>query len=369
MLDLYYTDAPLNYVFVGFDYIIAIFIFQLGLLFIRNWYKEAKKQLKNAIVLGFGSYFILFSIGLLILFYITNHAMSIQQFDFYYIFSIYLRGIAGIILAFLLERTIQPILKTKYLISLALIGLFLIIPLFLATQFLYPILNSINLILIILPLIFTLYFIRNTLGEVRQKLIISVPGFVLLGFGLYITTPEILQFIVVTSIFSFITVLLIKMLTIIGIVLVIYGFNGYSFFLESQWRESLISLQIIDKTRVKVLYHKDFLGNPLESGEIFAGGISGIERLVKQFTSSHEGIDIIKLENKLILLSHGEKIITALIVKKNIQNARYILKEITKKFEFFFWDYLKYYESYNSILSQSEIFRPMEMIIRSLIKF
>jgi len=368
-MDSYSMNTALNYVLEGFDYIIALFIFQIGLLFMRNWYKEVKKQLKNAIVLGFGSYFIFFSIGLFIAFYIANHTMPIQQFDFYYIFSIYLRGIAGFILAFFLERTIQSILKTRYLISLALIGIFLIVPLFIVTQHVYSILNSINLVLILFPAIFTLYFIRNAFGKVRQKLIISLPGFILLGSGLYIMTSGILDLMELTSIFFLTIILLLKLLILVGIFLVMYGFNGYPFILESQWKENLISLQIIDKIRLKILFHKNFLENPIKSEEIFAGGISGIEKLVKQFTDSHEGIDIIKLENRLILLSHGEKIITAMIVKKNIQNAHSILKEITKKFEFFFWDYLKYYESYNSILSQSEIFRPMELLIRQLIKF
>jgi hypothetical protein len=155
---------------------------------------------------------------------------------------------------------------------------------------------------------------------------------------------------------------------VFGIVLIMFGFNGYTFFLEAQWKENLIWLFIIDKTRLKILYNKNFLPEAMENEEIFAGGIPGIETIIKQFTQSREGIDVIKLENRLILLSHGEKVITALIVKKNIQNADYILKQITKKFEFFFWDYLKYYESYKSILSQAEIFKPMEMLIRTLLK-
>ena len=367
-MDLYYVDNPLRDVFIAFDYIIAIFILQIGLLFVKQWYKESKKQLRNNIILGFGVYFILFSAGMGIIFYIMNHAMPSQDFDFYFIGSIYLRGIAGIFLAFLLERTIQITLRTRYLISVALMGLLGVIPFCLNTSFLYPVLNAINLLLISLPLIFTLYFIKNTVGGMRRKLFITIPGFLLLGFGLYITTPRILEVIEGTLVNASMVILASKFLTVFGIVLIMFGFNGYTFFLEAQWKENLIWLFIIDKTRLKILYSKNFLPEAMENEEIFAGGIPGIETIIKQFTQSHEGIDVIKLENRLILLSHGEKVITALIVKKNIQNADYILKQITKKFEFFFWDYLKYYESYKSILSQVEIFKTMEMLIRTLLK-
>ena len=366
-MDLYYIDSPLKNVFIGFDYIIAIFILQIGLLFMRKWYKEAEKQSKNFIILGFSAYFILFSIGLFVVFFTMNYVLPGQEFNLLFTVSVFLRGLAGFVLAFTLERTHQTIFRTRYFISLCLIGLLAAVPFILDSPFLYTILNMINFILLALPVGFTVYFIMNNFGVIRQKLIITIPGFLLLGFGLYLTTPRILDIIEAMA-FSSQLILSSKFLTILGMVLILDGFSGFSFFLETQWQENMISLCIIDKTRMKSVYYKNFKGETGESNEIFAGGITGIETVIKQFTSSNEEIDVINLGSKLIILSHGEKIIVALVTKKNLPNARHILKELTRKFEFFFWDYLKYYESYNSILTQSEIFKPMEMLIRNLIK-
>ncbi|MHA1279584.1 MAG: hypothetical protein ACTSQI_05225 [Candidatus Helarchaeota archaeon] len=160
-----------------------------------------------------------------------------------------------------------------------------------------------------------------------------------------------------------------KLLIIIGTVLVLFGFYGYSFFLEADWEKNLISLYIIDRKRQGSLYQKVFLPDEIKNEEVFAGGLIGIGKLMGEITKSDKEMDIINLENKYVLVLKGEKIITALLVKeKNIQHAYYVLKQITTKFERFFWDYLEQYETYKNILSKTEIFKPMEMLIRGIIK-
>ncbi|NVM52272.1 MAG: hypothetical protein HWN66_01125 [Candidatus Helarchaeota archaeon] len=352
----------------GINYVIGLLLFQVGLLFLKQWFVERKKHLKNATILGYGLYFIFFSLGMFMLFFITSHP-PIPTYNIYFIFSIVLRGIGVICLTIVLELKLQKILKTRYLITLTLTVILSVTPFILNFSLFYHVEELINAILLILPMFFIFYFIKNTHGAIRRKLSISLLGFILFGLIINFSTLRVLGLIETSFLYPAFILFPIKLLTIVGISLIFYGFYGYSFFLESQWKENLLELHIIDKERTKCVYHKYFSEERLEHGELFAGGLTGIEKLVKEFTDSQEEIDVITLENKLILLSHGTKIISALIVKKNLQNMRFILKTITSRFEFFFWDYLKFYETYESVLARSEIFKPMEMFIHDLVKF
>ena len=105
------------------------------------------------------------------------------------------------------------------------------------------------------------------------------------------------------------------------------------------------------------------------TGRPFPIGTRIVNKIVGEITKSKKDMDIINLEDKYILIAKGEKIITVLLVKeKNIQHAHYVLSQVTQKFETFFWDYLEQFESYENILSKTEIFKPMEMLIRGILK-
>ena len=102
--------------------------------------------------------------------------------------------------------------------------------------------------------------------------------------------------------------------------------------------------------------------------EIFNECLAGIVKTIKEFSSSSKEIDLINIGENLILLDYGETILTALLVKKDLQHAKYVIHEITSKFELFFWEYLENYNNYMTSYSKEELFRPIEMVIRNLIK-
>ena len=227
--------------------------------------------------------------------------------------------------------------------------------------------NGFNLLFWVSPVLFTIYFERNVYGETKRKLRASLVEFLLLGVGLTVTSYGILNFLEPLESFPYL-LFFSRLLAIFGVVLVFFGFHGYAFFLEYQWKENLISLIIIDKSRTIELYHKDFGGGKLSEGGLLAGGIAGIIKIIKQVTDSKKNIDVINVENKLILLDHGTHIITALFVKKNLQHAQYILTQITTKFEAFFWDYLKSAAVQDASMAPEEISKPMEIMLRDIMK-
>ena len=355
---------------ISINYVIAFFMIQIGVLFFKQWNDERKKHLQNVAILSFGFYFLFFGLAMFLIFYITTHVLPAPVFELYIIIGIMIRGIGVTIFSIVLEYSIKRIFNTRYLISLTLICLLCVFPFFYGNISFQMAVNTISLAILILPIIFTLYFIKYTYGEVQKKLkFTALPGFILFCISLYFTSPRMLESIETLLIYPAFLVFPLKLVALFGMVLVIYGYYGYSFFLESQWRENLVSLHIIDAKRMASLYSKKFLSEAeIVSKDVFAGGIPGLEALIKEFTDANKEVEQINLEKNLIILSHGEKIITAMIVRKYLQHIKYILKQITQRFEMFYWDYLRFYKYYDAILTPEEMFEPMENIIHEIIK-
>jgi hypothetical protein len=55
-----------------------------------------------------------------------------------------------------------------------------------------------------------------------------------------------------------------RILVYFGIILVMHGFRGHSFFLEYQWKENLVALIVIDRERTTSLYYRNFLEEKLK---------------------------------------------------------------------------------------------------------
>ncbi len=364
-MNLIIIEDPLRELIIGINYFIQILIFQMGLLFIKQWKSGFRKQSHNRVVLSYGFYYIFLAISIFFNTFFYYQGLSNLAYDRVLILSAFIRGIGGTLFSINIENFIQKVLKTRYLFSIFFIIILFVVPLFQNNPLLYQTLNFFNLFYFSLPFIFTLFFIRNTFDEVRKKLKISLFGIVLLFLGISFSTETRLEWI--TSIIPNISLvkIIFQLVSVFGIFLFSYGVAGYSFSLELQWQNNLISLYIIDIKSNFCLYNKNYLESEIKSEQIFAGGIAGVIKIIKKFTSSHKNLDVIHIENKFILIEFGKNIITAMIIKKNLLNARYILKEITRMFEFYFWDYL---ENRDLIADKSEIFKPMEIIMRNLIK-
>ncbi|MFX1449754.1 MAG: hypothetical protein ACFFCM_02855 [Promethearchaeota archaeon] len=358
-------NDPLREIIIGISYFIQILIFQMGLLFIKQWKNGFRKQSHNRVVLSYGFYYISLAVSIFFSSFFYYQGVSNLVYQRILIISAFIRGIGGILFSINIENFIQKVLKTRYLFSILFLGALFAVPFLQNNPFFYQEFDFFNLLFISLPFIFSLFFIRNTFDEVRKKLIISLVGLVLLFLGIYFSTPTRLEWFETKFPSSSIITIIFQLVSLLGIFLFSYGVIGYSFSLELQWQNNLIAIYIIDRRSNSVLYHKDYLECEIKSEEIFAGGIAGIVKIIKDFTNSHKNLDVIHIENKSILLEFGKNIISAMLIKKNLLNAQHILKEITRMFEFYFWDYL---ENRDLKAAQSEIFKPMEIITRNLIK-
>jgi hypothetical protein len=350
----------------AFNYVIVVFLLQISVFFIKQWYDERKKDLINVIILSYGLYFLFFAIGSGIYFYISTNILPNESF--FFILSIIIRGIGGVIFAFVMETKFQQRIKTRYILTINYLGVLIVLPVLFNTALFNPLFNINRILTVLLPIIFTIFFIRETFGGVRRKLIIASIGLILLWGGVLFSSWNVLDIVLSSYTYPYFILFPTKVVAIAGLFLIIYGFHGYSFFLELEWRQNLISLDIIEKAKNKRIYHKAFLEDEAVDEMIFAGGIAGIERFIAEFSESKQELGEVSLEDKLILLAQGEKIITTMIVKKKLQHASYVLNEINKKIEVYFWDYLNYHKFYDVMLKESDIFEPMEILIRSIIQ-
>lgn len=357
---------------MGFNFLIAAFILQIGLYLIKQWYTDKKAYLSNNLILGFGFFFLFLSLSKAIQAYIIVYAYYNEltyiftDFYRYYLLAIAFIALGCIIFAFVIER--QILKKTKYILTISLSILLALIPFSTVYLFSNLILIITEIAIILISTFFFIHAIRQIYGKVRQKLIISLIGVSSIYVELLFASYNIKQVSETLSSYPAFIFFPIQIGAILGCVLIFYGFYGYSFLIESEWRNNLIALFLIDKTRNLELYHKDFLETRIEREELLAGGIAGLIRMVKEFTESQKNIDSINLGNNYLILAHGEKIVSVLLLKKETQIAKHFLKTITLKFEFLFWDYIQYYESFTKTLNQTEIYKPIEILIQDTLK-
>lgn len=356
---------------LALNYIIFVFILQVGLMFFRQWYYERKKNIKNDFILGFALYFLFFSASLFILFHFTYFYSLITRevFEIWFFISILIRGLAAILFSIFIEKRIQRDIRTRYVFTITMVTLLVLSPLFIFIQSLNQLMNIFTVLYAIIPMIATIYFIFNAKIELRKKLIFGLLGiFLVLGTLTFVSDHPYK----LTSLFIDLPIqalIIFKIIMVAGACLIMYAFHDYNFFLTSHWKSNLVSLFIIDKKTGYYLYAKHFLEKEIKDEGQFSGGISGIVKLIQNFSETEKDIDNIQVQDKLIMMDHGNHVITAVIIKKELLDVKLILKEITRKFEIYFKDNLEK-ESFDSdVKSRLQKFKPIENIVYDLIEF
>jgi len=362
-------NSLLTEISLNLNYVLVVFLLQIAGLFGKQWYDDKKRQISNNIILSYALYYVFITAGVGIAFYLSSLGGNpFVLYGDYMIISIILRGIGGVLFAFVLELKILK--QTKFLITIVLLTMVTITPFLINTPFITQALNILSILILTLPFIFTIYFLRKTYGEVRRKLSFAFLGLSLIGTALVLSSYTADQILQILFPYPAFIIFPFKILAIFGVFLLIYGFRGYSFFLEAEWKENLVSFYIIEKTQKTELYHKDFAEGEILQESVFAGGLAGITKIIDELTSekkdfgSKAGFDTINLGKFFIILYSGESIISALLVRKNIQHARYFLQTVTSKFESSFRDLLKA----SDLSKGKEIFKITEMLIRDIIK-
>ncbi|MBD3230384.1 MAG: hypothetical protein GF329_19550 [Candidatus Lokiarchaeota archaeon] len=363
-MDRIYIEGSIVELSNIFNYIISVLILQIGLIFIKYWYLERKKKkLSSSLSLSFGIYYIFLSIGTMVFFLTIYHQISPEILILFQLLSILIRGIGVVIFSITVELYFKNLVKSRFSITISCLILLILIPFLINIPYFPHIVIGFNILQLTIPFLFTIYFIKNTYGKIKKKLRISMIGIILLFIGLFFTTLFFSEIIgLYISNLSFI-IFISKFVSIIGIAFLIYGYTGYSFLLEVQWKKNLISFHIIDTKRNSSIYNKIFHPGELKSSELFTGGISSMNKLINQFTTSNKDVDVIDFEDKYIVLEYGKEIMTAMIVRRLTKNLRYILKEVNLKFENDYWNYLEDSDKKKLLQKETNIRKSVGLII------
>lgn len=358
--------------FLRLNFLILLFIFELSFIFIKQWYVERRKKSENVISLGYGFYYFFIGIGFLIYMirrhYFINMTLwklffFIESSDSYflYILTISIMGFGGFIFCFSLEYKYSQFLKTRYFFTLFLIILGIIAFLMRNTVYFFPFLNFFSGTIALLPVFFNYYLIKNSLGEVRKKLILGTIGLGLSLTGLMGETDQAIKFLILSSFYYEPSLKIFELITIFGLALMLYSFYSFSLMLEVQWKDNLISLFLIDKKTGKEVYIKNFSTAIEERDKLLLAGMKGIISMVNELSGNNKtNLKIIDRENLKFILYYGKKIFSVLIVKRNLINIHYFLQNITEQFE------INFSSIYESWFENNELFKPMDKIIEKL---
>jgi hypothetical protein len=238
--------------------------------------------------------------------------------------------------------------KTKYLVSLYLfLGLF-------PNLFIHNYeLENLILIIVGLPAIalliplYYLTFLKSTKGPLRKRLIIAFLGIMFIIFANLMRSSSIESslgtenFLIVYCIGT--------MVMIAGIILVGFGFSGFSTFTDIMWKEKLRELYVITGNG-NCLYAYSFdKKEKINDNELVGSGLMGIQAMLGEMVKTKENLHHIEYKNLIILLEQRNNLSSILVLNAQSSFLQFKLKEFLDMFSEFFEDTLKI-ENPNSIL-------------------
>jgi hypothetical protein len=234
-----------------------------------------------------------------------------------------------------------------------------------------------GVVALIFPILFIVYLIKNSTSY-KNRMIILLICVLILYVGIGTSMERALEFLPSEE------------YLIAGMIAMIIALNGAYFtfykidiFIESGWQNFIEEYYIIRKQTHQPVYYLNLKLDQdgikfsrLESKKIseqqkfFSGGIIGIDEITKSISESKatKGINLIKQEDKFIMMEHSKNYIFLFVANKNLSSLRYYLQQIKTQFE-------KFYGEAIDILSQAlsdeelqnNLFVTMDSIVKNIL--
>jgi hypothetical protein len=204
-------------------------------------------------------------------------------------------------------------------------------------EWLYAIAVSIAVFTLLVVMLFMNFTIKNTAGNVRRSMVTILAGFSL-GFIGFVLSGDAIY-----NTFGFGPYLVGEASLVVG--LVIFGFGSiYSPALgELDWKNQLVELYIIQRGGL-LIFHHEFVQNSEIDEMLTAAGISGVQSLFQEITSSEAGLNVVSVGQFEILFSHSSTFTSVLISRAPYKVLLAKLKEFTNLFELMFGSILQNFE-------------------------
>jgi len=181
-----------------------------------------------------------------------------------------------------------------------------------------------------------------TTGDIKKRL-----SFILIGQIIMYTYIITNFLILLTQLINELFLYFLTIALIIGQAIIFFGIYQFPAFLEFDWKQNLIKMYIINHHDYSELFSYDFIDIPEKLGDnqtsaekIFTRGLVGIDQIVSAIThTENKRIKKIDQEDVHIILDYGDEpvpLIYALIVFKEMNSTKYLLKTMSKKFDKFY---------------------------------
>lgn len=343
-VEIDFFTSPYRLLYISLNFLLIYVALQIGILFliraIRK-YKETIGKINGAFAILFGGVTAAMISIALKRYFFPEHQFH-QQLN-YIIIAISFLGFAAIIESHYIKMGdfhTKHLLKIFGFISLV---FYIIIP---PNSPIIYIGMGLSVIILLFPLYFVLYLIKNTAGSLQMRMKYLFLTIIILYFSVAMSMEEALSRIPSEE---FLLVGMINML--ISLNLIGFIFQGIDIFIEAGWRTHVEELYIIRKLTNQPIYYlniQNLLKNQdnvkkiedpdNEALSFFSGGISGINMLTKTISDSkkEKGITMIRQNEKFIMMEHGLDFIVCFITNRELKSLSIILKKIRNAFETYY---------------------------------
>ena len=328
---------------------VVFYSFLLAIILIGQWLRNPFRRLID-VKFGWGLFFIGMvantSAFMLSDFFFTTEPLNTTLVKIGYI---------SLILALsAFFSTVERILPYRLYHIFTLIGITsAIITIFMPRQLIEIIALFVALVTLVAVMLFLNYSIRITSGNVRHAVIQIVTGF-LIGYVGFLGRSDFSYDYLGAVIYTFSAGLMVIGLIIFGYALIMSPALD-----ELDWRQQLVELLIIQDGGL-LMYHHQFEQNLDIDQALTAAGISGVQSLFQEITSSEEGLNVVSVGDYDILFAHGATFTTVLIAKEAYQVLLHKVQDFTERFDLIFGNLIQKFEgSLKEFSSVKEIVESM----------
>lgn len=185
---------------------------------------------------------------------------------------------------------------------------------------------SIAIVTFVGIMMFLVYTLRNTTGEVRRGIEQLVTGF-LIGFVGFLGRSDLVYNNLGESFYILGSGMLVGGLMVFG-----YAIVDTPALDELDWKRQLVELYLIQSGGLLV-YHRQFAESRDIDQVLTAAGISGVQSLFQEITRSDSGLNVVSIGEYEILFAHGVNFTSVLIARAAYQVLLGKVREFTEKFD------------------------------------
>jgi hypothetical protein len=362
-----------------FYYIAVLLGIQIAIYCFYYYYKTRDINLKlNKVLLSIGAFTLLTIFGALFL-------MIVRLFDLDPLLELvlYRSGFVFVFLApigfmyFLVSEELTQILNINTSRILMILNLIPIV-----TVIILPTDNLVFRISVVFVVLDALYvilvqlrLIKISVGNIRKRLLQFFTGEVLALSALVFAANVSFNYLPISTEISFFigTGLLVSGLAIIFL-------SSYEFppFLEFEWVDNLLKFFVINQENSSILYNYDFSELLVDEAlkedikQYFSGGLMGLDNIISTITyTKGERLKQIKHGDALILLEYTSEfpipIIYALVVRRELNTYKYIMRNFKNQFESFFDTVLINLDRMGLGQGENQLFKSFDMIIENIV--